>query len=70
MQRYVWGVAILLVLGIALFLVETHRTWGVILFLLALIFYGLFANPMHMVHKATFGEKPKSSRRSSRRKKK
>lgn len=50
MKQYLFGVAILLVLAVALLLVETHRTWGLLILLLAIIFYGLFANPMKEVH--------------------
>lgn len=50
MRRYLFGVAILLVMAVALLLVETHRTWGLLVLLLAIIFYGLFANPMKEVH--------------------
>lgn len=65
MRHVVLGTVILLVLGIAVFLVETHRTWGMILFLLALIFYGLFANPMKKVSEKTT---PRPSPRASRKK--
>lgn len=61
MKHYLAGVAMLLVLSLALFLVETHRQWGLIIFLLALIFYALFANPWKHAHTATFGKKKKTS---------
>ncbi len=68
MKQYLFGVAILLVLAVALLLVETHRTWGLLVLLLAIIFYGLFANPMKEVHEDMIARSPKSP--SSRKKKK
>jgi hypothetical protein len=70
MKHYLAGVAMLLVLSLALFLVETHRQWGLIVFLLALIFYALFANPWKHAHAATFGkgEKKNSARKIKRKK--
>ena len=70
MKHYLMGVSILLVLGIALFLVETHRQWSLIVFLLAIIFYALFANPWKQVHEETFGKDSQRMRKTSSKKKK
>lgn len=70
MRQYLFGVAILLVLAIALLLVETHRTWGLLVLLLAIIFYGLFANPMKEVHDDLVARSGKPSRAGKKKKKK
>ncbi len=73
MKHYLMGVAMLLVLSFALFLVETHRTWGLIIFMLALIFYALFANPWKHAHRAAFArevEEHASAKRKRKKKKK
>jgi len=69
MRQYLFGVAILLVLAIALLLVETHRTWGLLILLLAIIFYGLFANPMKEIHTDLEARKGTSSRAGKKKKK-
>ncbi len=70
MKHYLAGVVMLLILALALFLVETHRQWGLVVFLLALIFYALFANPMKHAHRATFGNgEKKPAKRKTKRKK-
>ncbi len=68
MKHYLAGVVILLVLSIALFLVETHRQWSLIVFLLALIFYALFANPMKKAHEAAFGHLGEKEKKAPKRK--
>ncbi len=70
MKHYLMGVAMLLVLALALFLVETHRQWSLIVFLLAIIFYALFANPWKYAHDAAFGRLVKNSARTKKRSRK
>ena len=66
MKHYLAGVVILLVLSIALFLVETHRQWSLIVFLLALIFTP-FLRTMESLEAAFghLGEKKRPQRKSN-----
>ncbi|MBM3281921.1 MAG: hypothetical protein FJY86_01085 [Candidatus Diapherotrites archaeon] len=70
MKHYLMGVAMLLVLSLALFLVETHRTWGLIVFMLALIFYALFANPWKHAQRTAFAREVEARSTLNKRKKK
>lgn len=59
------GVALVLVL---LVILPMQHHWVAILILLALIFYALFYNPMHAMHKHAFGDEEKKPKRKLKRK--
>lgn len=57
MERWIYPIVGVVVVLLALFLIPTTHHGIAILLLLGIILYGLFYNPMHAMHRHTFGEK-------------
>lgn len=67
MKNWYWGLVVAIVLGMVFYFIETGNVWASIIILLAIIFYGLFANPMKELHAEK--EKPLSPRKKTNAKK-
>lgn len=73
MERWIAPIAAVVAVLLILVMIPTQHHWIAIILLLGIIFYGLFYNPMHQMHKHTFGEtsqeaKPKRKLKKKRRK--
>ncbi|MDP2666790.1 MAG: hypothetical protein Q8P05_04825 [Candidatus Diapherotrites archaeon] len=72
MSGWFWAVVAVAVVGLVIYFTETGREWASIILLLAIIFYGLFANPMKELHAekdiSREGKRGKAKRGSSKKK--
>jgi hypothetical protein len=73
MERWIAPIAAVVAVLLVLVMIPMNHHWIAILLLLGIIFYGLFSNPMHTMHRHTFGEespseKPKRKLKKKRRK--
>jgi ABC-type transport system involved in cytochrome bd biosynthesis fused ATPase/permease subunit len=68
MERVFPASMALLVIIVSYIVLEEYRTWALILLLLFVIFYGLFANPMKKMSRKRIRTKARFKRRKRKKK--